>query len=280
MTSTLIPEFRYRIEHDEYAENPRTTGAAVTNVITFLRRNYLPIDDDFGPLSAAWMRLAYRYSSPLAVRIFERYARAIHGAVTLVDRPSDGAFAIWYVMPDDVDFWTGAKRGNPEQMESGGLQLLRDERDEYRSWANNEAVRFVIEKRTTWTNPDHEDRDSWEEVEAVGGFFDEGEAEAEARAALSRREEDARWEASSDTPTPPENLKDESGHGDEDEDEVPDVVWDAVVAGPASLERVVAATEGENPAWDVGSVINEAVRVAVRTVREFDAAQGREPDPR
>ncbi|WP_394615904.1 hypothetical protein JNUCC0626_40260 [Lentzea sp. JNUCC 0626] len=277
MTSTLIPEFRYRIEHDEYAANPRTAGAAVTNVVTFERRNYVPIDDDFGPLSDAWFRLVRRYSTPQTIRIFERYARAVHGAVTLADRPSDGAFAIWYVMPGDVEFWAGGRRGNPEEFERAGLGLLRDERDEYRTWAHNMAVRYVIEERTTWTSPDREDRDTWEEVEAIGGFFDEGEAKAEARAAISRQEKYARVDSSAHASTPPDDPEgpaDEPAQEDRDEDEaldeVPDEVWGAVVAGPASLERVVAATEGKNPAWDVSSLINEVVRVAVRTVREVD----------
>ncbi|WP_329793864.1 hypothetical protein V1227_18815 [Lentzea sp. DG1S-22] len=280
MTSTLIPEFRYRIEHDEYAENPRKSGGTLTNVVTVLRRNYVPVDDDFGPLSDTWRRLAYRYSSPLAMRIFERYAQTIHGAVTLVDRPSDGAWAIWYVMPNKVWWWMAATRNNPELRQSEGLHLLKSERDEYRNWAYNLAVRYVIEKRTTWTNPDHGDRDTWEEVEAIGGYYDEADAEAEASRAVRCHEEEAQVRADSGLLSVPDEPAPEASPEPEGEDDVPDAVWEAVVAGPASLERVVAATRGKDPAWDVCSVINDVVRVAVRTVREFDAAQGQEPDPR
>ncbi|MCG8926631.1 hypothetical protein [Lentzea sp. CC55] len=262
MTSTLTPTYRVRIEQDDHAPNPRTTYEQTANVITVDLRQYIPIDEKPGPLGGQWRRLDSRYDKRMAMRIFERYARTIHGAAVLLDYPSpDGSRAIWYAMPEALNLAYA-----PEGREEYGLKVLEAERAEYRTWARGEVVGYVIEKRVTWTNPECGERATWEQVDASWGFYDEKEAQEEGQQALDALISDmAEAEARDDDEVP---------------DEVPDEVWNAVASGPASLRRVVAAVESTNSAWDVGNVINEVVRLTVRMVREIDAAQGRESEPR
>ncbi|XVV02783.1 hypothetical protein ACQPW3_36360 [Actinosynnema sp. CA-248983] len=181
MTSTLTPTYRVRIEPDEDAQNPRKMFEQTANVITVDLHEYFPIDDDPGPLADQWRRLDNHYDTCTAMRIFERYARVIHGAVVLLDFPSpDGSRAIWYVLPAALNL-----AHTPEGRDYYGMKVLTAERDEYRTWARGEAVGYVIEKQVTWTNPEFGETDTWEEVDSCWGFYDPEYAEEEAQRALA-----------------------------------------------------------------------------------------------
>ncbi|ONI83480.1 hypothetical protein ALI22I_33835 [Saccharothrix sp. ALI-22-I] len=259
MTSTLVPTYRMRIEPDEDAENPRKMFEQTANVITVDLREYIPIDDDFGPLADQWRELDNRHDTSTAMRIFERYARVIHGAAVLLEYPSpDGSRAIWYAMPDALNLAYA-----PEGREAYGLKMLEAERAEYRTWARGEAVGYVIERQAVWLSADTDDvRDSWEEVESCWGFYDEKYAQEEGQRALDAlKGEDGQESEESEDDAPSPRVA-----------QVPDEVWTAVVAGPAHLKNVVAATRAKDPDWDVSTLVGEVVMTVVEELRAVDAA--------
>ncbi|WNV90288.1 hypothetical protein [Umezawaea sp. Da 62-37] len=235
------------------------------NVITVDNREYIDIDEDFGPLADQWSELRSRHNACEAMRIFERYARMIHGAVVLLEYPSpDGSRAIWYAMPEALNLAYA-----PEGREAYGMQILEAERAEYRTWARGEAVGYVIEHMTMWVSPDLDDiRTSWEVVESCWGFFDLEFAQEEGQRALDAL-----------TPESVEGAAevDEADEGTPDPRvaQVPEEVWMAVVSGPGHLKNVVAATRATDPDWDVSTLIGEVVMTVVETMRAIEAREPR-----
>lgn len=173
-------DLRVRLVHDPDPCNPRTEFNQLAHVVTVPHRQYADVDKDGGPLTDGWQRLLDRYPVNSAVAMFERWARIFHSASTLHDAPHEGAVAVWYLLPAEIE-----REGITDP-----LRCLDGEREEYRAWAEGDVHGYVIEERVTWVPADpirHPlgSLDTWVQVDSCWGFYGHGYAEDEARAAFA-----------------------------------------------------------------------------------------------
>ncbi|WP_367135843.1 hypothetical protein [Saccharothrix sp. HUAS TT1] len=255
-TELLTPAYRVRIERDDDAENPRLTFEQTSHVITVDANRSIPVDEDFGPLADQWRSLEERYARGRAMAIFVRYAQAVHGATVLLDTAHyDGARAIWYLLPEDVNLAYA-----PEGLQAYAMKILEAERTEYRAWARGEVLKYVIERLVTWSSPElGTTRQTWELVEEHGGYESEAEAEREAQQAIDAL-----------TTEPEDGGDDESDAPSPRVAQVPEKVWQAVVAGPGHLKNIVEATSSDQPDWNVTTLVGDVVITVTETVRAVD----------
>lgn len=173
LATTLDGCFRARLVTDSDARNPREEFTQHAHAITVDTRHgrYLPVDQDGGPLAAAFRRPG---RNPIAV--FTRWARLFHGATVIDDNPPEGARALWYMTGDEIK---SARLEAPQC-------VIEAEIRQYRAWAAGEVFGFVVEERARWTrdsDPD-EHRQTWEAVDGRYGFYDLADARAGARDTL------------------------------------------------------------------------------------------------
>jgi hypothetical protein len=165
---------RLEIDQDSGSRNPRKEFDHLTNVITPTQQRYISVDENGGPLQSGW---DYFSTRPDGEKLFIRWAKMVHGATVVEDRPTEGAWALWYLMPDKA----AESTWEPEK-------VIEAEIREYRAWAEGEVYRYVIEKSVTWVPKEnsHEDEipdelDTWETVEDCWGLICREWAEEEAR---------------------------------------------------------------------------------------------------
>lgn len=119
----------------------------------------------------------------------ERYLRIFHGATT-VERWHSGSY--WY-LTCDPKHWRDAMGITEEitQREGYADGLM----DEWQAWCNGEVYVVVVEEQAHWQRVDSTgtpvrlveptERDTWEQVEAVGGYYGYDWAKQSAIDALS-----------------------------------------------------------------------------------------------
>ena len=149
---------RLRLMQDPDPVNPRRDYDHLANVITPAGQNYIDVDTDGGPLQSAWDHFSGRDN---AVELLTRYAR-YHGVTVVEDRPHDGAWSLWYVMPDKA----AESTATPEE-------LIRSEINEYRSWVGGDVWAYVIQRAVAWKRVDGtgDELTTWEIVDSCGGFY-------------------------------------------------------------------------------------------------------------
>lgn len=150
-------KFRARLELDSYPVNPRKDYDHIAHVIT--PAGQCDVDEDGGPLQGAWDTVAHRDD---AIEVFTRYARIVHGVTVVEDRPVEGAWSLWYVMPEQM-----------KDISISPEEVIALEIQEYRNWAEGEVYACVIEERVTWQRADAEDDESmetWEQIDSCGGL--------------------------------------------------------------------------------------------------------------
>lgn len=184
---------RYRVrlvvQQDSQDCNPRTEqDCNLTNVITPKGQRYIDVDKDGGPLAEGWERIEDRYVD--AVPVFTRWARIFHGATVVEHRPHDGAWSLWYVMPEKL-----------AETALSAAQLIEVEQNEYQRWAEGEVYGHIVEKDVTRIPRDAEDRDDpelddetreWEHVDSCWGYIGREYAEEAAREAFEPYAEEAK----------------------------------------------------------------------------------------
>ncbi|MFE9833987.1 hypothetical protein ACFYP4_02390 [Streptomyces sp. NPDC005551] len=159
MDDVLETAGKYRvrlvIDQDSGSVNPRKDYDHLANVITPAQQNYISVDENGGPLQYGW---DYFSTRPDSERLFIRWAKMRHGATVVEDRPCDGAWALWYLMPDKA----AESTWEPEK-------VIESEIQEYRAWAEGDVYGYVIERSVTWVpkeDPEGEaEMTTWEEVE-------------------------------------------------------------------------------------------------------------------
>lgn len=121
-------------------------------------------------------------------RYFEKYLRACLGVTTIQPWLSENGN--WYVGYDTPAWreytWNTEEKAGPKWREHlAECDLIGD----WRPYTNGDCWDVVVEKRVTWTtsDPDYDDRDTWEEVPDVpgGSIYGREWAEQEARELLS-----------------------------------------------------------------------------------------------
>lgn len=173
---------RLEIQRESESANPRTDqDCNLTNVITPKGQRYIDVDENGGPLTDGWERIEDRYVD--AVPVFTRWAKLFHGATVIEDRPHDGAWSLWYLMPDKA----AETPWEPKR-------VIELEIDQYRKWAEGEVYGFIIEKDVTRIPRDAEDREDpdlddetreWEHVDSCWGHIGREYAEEAAREAFA-----------------------------------------------------------------------------------------------
>lgn len=168
-------DYRVRVRYQEGAENPREDYDQIVGVETTHSGHYIttpdPAGDEAIQSAARYWTSQYRFDH--AERLLERYI-GLHGGVSELDAPHDGPRSVWYLTPDMM-----RKAGfTDEQITPDRMRvLIEGERKEYRAWADGEVYLITVEKRTEWfrdADPDitgDTSRETWEDVETVGGFI-------------------------------------------------------------------------------------------------------------
>jgi hypothetical protein len=170
IATTDDQRYRLRLVQDTDAVNPRTDFDHLAHVITPKGQNYIDVDADGGPLQEVWNHYSANHDDDDAVLLLTRYAHLHHGVRIIEDRPHDGAWSLWYVMPGKA----AESTATPEA-------IIESEITEYRTWAEGEVYGYVIDKAVTWVPKeghgpeDDEDipaeRETWEEVDSCWGFI-------------------------------------------------------------------------------------------------------------
>lgn len=191
MNEILETHGRYRvrleIEQDSYGYNPRTwDDTPLANVITPRGQQYIDIDEDGGPLQYGWDHFSQFENGS---ELFVRWAKIFHGATVIEDRPHDGAWAFWYLMPDKAAETTWS----PEK-------LINFEIQRYRDWAQGEVYSYVIERSVRWVPEEGQEFDddeptpepmiTWETADSCSGFIGYDEAKEAALEAFADYKED------------------------------------------------------------------------------------------
>lgn len=161
---------RYRVrlvlQRDSEAFNPRTNQDNLTHVITPAQQRYIDVDKNGGPLQYGW---DYFSTRPDSEKHFIRWARMVHGAVVVEDRPHEGAWALWYMTPEQI-----AEAGTAPE------EVIAAEIKEYRAWAEGEVYSWIIEKAVEWVPKEGQVEDgdgtpdemtTWEHVDSCGGYI-------------------------------------------------------------------------------------------------------------
>lgn len=170
-------EYRVRLvlQEDSQSDNPRSNrDSNATHAITPKGQRYIDVDENGGPLEEGWKRIEDRYVD--AVPVFARWARIFHGATVVEDRPHNGAWALWYVMPEKL-----AETSWPAE------KVIEEEAREYRAWADGEVYGYIIEKAVGWSRIDKKVGIlvSWDDIESCWGFIGREYAEESAREAFA-----------------------------------------------------------------------------------------------
>lgn len=173
---------RLEVQKDSESANPRTgQDCNLANMITPKGQRYIDVDEDGGPLEEGWKRIEDGYVD--AVPVFARWARIFHGVTVVEDRPHDGAWSLWYAMPERLaeTTWTAER-------------VIESEIREYRRWAEGEVYGHIVEKDVTRIPRDAKDRDDpelddetreWEHVDSCWGYIGREYAEDAAREAFA-----------------------------------------------------------------------------------------------
>ncbi|TCC19940.1 hypothetical protein [Kribbella sindirgiensis] len=117
---------------------------------------------------------------------FERYLRMFHGTREMV---WSGGFEGARYVTFDTAHWREAMELTDEwlaEMTEGRAEPLRlVDMDEYQAYLNGECYVWIVEQKAEWIKVGSDERrEEWEEVEAIGGYYDREYVEAEAREAL------------------------------------------------------------------------------------------------
>lgn len=151
--------YRVRLEVDRDPSNPRTDqDCNLANVITPKGQRFIDVDKDGGPLQDEWDRLFDFYDKDKAIRVFTRWARTFHGTTIAEKRPNDGAWSLWYVMPDNLSETTATAQ-----------EVIETEFGEYRAWAEGDVYGVIVEKSVEWASEDGDEATAWETVDACWG---------------------------------------------------------------------------------------------------------------
>lgn len=178
LATTDDGRFRVRLVPDEAPENPRNDQDTCVHVITIDTHHgkYHPVDEDGGPLAAAWE--FYGWNRWGGIDNFTRYAAIYHNAIVLESNPHDGPRSLWYMTGEEAI-----------ALDCGLLTegYIEAEMEEYEAWASGDVWRFIVEQRVGWTRDDDPDEsmDTWEHVDSRSGFYGSTYARQQARDALA-----------------------------------------------------------------------------------------------
>jgi hypothetical protein len=98
-------------------------------------------------------------------RLFEKYLRAFYG-VRHIKSFYSGSY--WYVAYDPTDAIVQLGR---EASEETHEQWVNDSLEEYRAWVDGDVNVVITQKLVHWTSDQGAERDEWEDVDAIGGFY-------------------------------------------------------------------------------------------------------------
>lgn len=184
-TIQLGPNHRLRVEQDDSPQCPRGDWSMLTGVVNidgYGNGNYVDVPEVHQPhipIAEAHDRL-YGLGSCMLVRSYVsretsvlRWARIFHGVALQYDA-TYGAY--WFCNSEGEDGfnenWPDLVPGTPEHFAKQN-EVIDQERETYRQWAEGEVYGVIHEKLETWVKADDPDetRDDWEEVDALWGCY-------------------------------------------------------------------------------------------------------------
>jgi hypothetical protein len=165
--------YRVVIEADEYPEPPYFEGGAPVLRIepsSYGARSVEHIDAGTdNRTSDARIEEAVRHWSTHPGEggwfLFEKYLRAFYG-VKHIETFYSGDY--WYVAYDPTDEIT---RLGLEAAEATHEKWVRTSLAEYDAWVNGDVHVVVTQKLVHWTSDRGTERDAWEVVDSIGGFY-------------------------------------------------------------------------------------------------------------
>lgn len=198
-TIDLTPTSRLRIVTDTDAECPRGNWHTLTGFVKLGDEgdsrlgDVPPVHDDPIGIAAAYDRLdegGWKFIPNVADRVdprraykrthsvdeyelTKRWARIFHGLHLEHDRGHGG---FWFVALDGpelfADNWPDLVLGTPEHL-AKQAEVIEQEREVYRQWADGEAVGVILEREVTWVREDDPSttRDNWEDEQSVWGSY-------------------------------------------------------------------------------------------------------------
>lgn len=166
-TIEVDEDTRILVVPDHSPECPRgdwymVTGFADMGSGNWRRADVPPVHDE--PVR---IYMAHMYLNPAQV---VRWAYIFHGLHIEYDSEHGG---YWFVDPDEfANNFPDLVLGSPEHL-ARQAEVIAEERETYRQWADGEVYGIILEKRATWVRlDDPEDmRDAWEETDAIWGCY-------------------------------------------------------------------------------------------------------------
>jgi hypothetical protein len=161
-TVTKKGDYRVVLRLDEYPEEPYNEGAAPIfrmdgryNVEQVLGKDF----EHAGNVEEA----LYKWDTPNhgGWLLVEKYLRAFHG-VKHIETYYSGSY--WYVAIDPQAWREDV--GAPADVNAPKAAL-----EEYKAWINGEVYTVVTQRLTNWTSDQGDERDEWEDIDAIGGYY-------------------------------------------------------------------------------------------------------------
>lgn len=187
-TIDLTPTSRLRVVVDTDADCPRGNWHMLTGFVKIpgrgdSRRGLVPaVHEPRADIEGAHGRIEIMWNTRLANSAVERWARIFHGLHLEYDNEHGG---YWFVALDGPDLfadnWPDLVVGTPEHL-AKQAEVIKQEREVYRQWADGEAVGVILEHKVRWIRVDQNDepvfladgdlaRETWEEEESLGGCY-------------------------------------------------------------------------------------------------------------
>lgn len=175
MQETIIETDKYRViaEPDPYAEEPAYDDGATP----ILRLNFLnsigiwqaeAFNDQAKPYVNAYNRFSDSYTDWNTEEVFERYLKIFHDTAKVQSfglnntRATDSTYLAF-----DTAEWRDKVGCTKENV------AKEDYLSEVRAWIEGDTYNLVLQKKVIWSadDDDYEDREEWEDVDSVGGFY-------------------------------------------------------------------------------------------------------------
>ncbi len=187
-----VGDFRVRVVLDDSPSEPYDDGA--TPLLRIWRGEVVQVEDVTSYRVPAQTLSAVREAvdrwDPTG-ETFARYPRLFHGASNVVTYGSnrDGVYGTF-----DTPHWREAMGLTEEHIAAHGIDVTAlANLDEWRAYCEGEVYGWVVERRELWRKDGDPTvtRETWEEVEAVWGYYSHRHAVDNAREALQAHVEKA-----------------------------------------------------------------------------------------
>lgn len=178
-TIPITDNYRLLVEYDSDVENPRLNWDHLTGFVTVGRHDYLavaPVHDDTAQISRAHTLFDSGICHVDTHEVVSRWARIFHNMHVEYDYRYRG---YWFVDPAGLNANWPELTG--EESFQKQAEVIEQERETYRQWAEGEVFGVMLEKRTLWgklsddgstlLQGDGTTTETWETVDSLWGNY-------------------------------------------------------------------------------------------------------------